>query len=80
MCQLKGHNHALNECPNNPISKNFTGKLYTDIPASKKYENNFVKKAQIKKIAKEEKEMKKIISIKKDEVHCIDCADTQSVN
>ncbi len=43
------------------------------------YENNFVKKAQIKKIAKEEKEMKKRVSIKKDKVHYIDHADTQSV-
>jgi hypothetical protein len=36
-----------------------------------------VKKAQIKKIAKEEREMKKRVSIKKDEVHYIDHADTQ---
>ncbi len=57
MCWLKGHNHAWNKCPNNPISMNFAGKSYTEIPASERYENNFVKKAQIKKIPKEEREM-----------------------
>jgi hypothetical protein len=79
MWWFKGHNHAWNKCPNNPISKNFAGKLYIEVPASKRYENNFVKKAQIKNIAKEEKEKKKRDSIKKDEVHYIDHADTQSV-
>ena len=29
MCRLKGHNHAWSKCPNNPISKNFSGKSYT---------------------------------------------------
>jgi hypothetical protein len=79
MCQLKGHNHAWNKCTNISISKNFAGKLYTEVSASKRYENNFVKKAQIKKTAKEEREMKKRISINKGEVHYIDRADTQSV-
>ncbi len=53
--------------------------MYTEILASKRYENDFVKKAQIKKIAKDEKEMKKRVSIKKDKVHYIDHAHTQSV-
>ncbi len=48
---------------NNPISKNFAGKLYTEVPASERYQNDFVKKAQIKKIAKEEREMKSILHI-----------------
>ncbi len=64
MCWLKDHDHAWSECPNNPISKNFSGKSYTEIPASERYENNFGKKA--KKMAKEEKETKKTVSIKKD--------------
>ncbi len=64
MCWLKGHNHAWQDCPNNPISKNFAGKSYTEIPASKRYENNFAKKAE--KLAKEEKEMKKKVAIKND--------------
>ena len=34
MCWLKNHNHAWSEYPNNPISKNFSDKLYTEIPAS----------------------------------------------
>ena len=46
MCQLKNHNHARSKCPNNPISKNFSGKSYTEIPASERYENNFAKKAE----------------------------------
>ena len=48
----------------NPISKNFSGKSYTEIPASERYENDFGKKAE--KMAKEEKETKKTVSIKKD--------------
>ncbi len=36
--------------------------MYTEIPESERYENNFAKKA--KKLAKEEKEMKKKVSIK----------------
>ncbi len=62
MCRLKNHNHAWSECPNNPISKKFSDKLYTEIPASERYENDFTKKA--KKLAKEEKETKKKVSIK----------------
>ncbi len=62
ICRRKNHNHAWSECPNNPISKNFSGKLYTEIPASERYENDFAKKA--KKLAKEEKETKKKVSIK----------------
>jgi hypothetical protein len=62
MCRLKGHNHAWQDCPNNPISKNITGKSYTEIPASERYENDFAKKAE--KLAKEEKETKKKVSIK----------------
>jgi hypothetical protein len=65
MCRLKNHNHAWSECPNNLISKNFSGKLYTEIPASERYENNFAKKAE--KLAKEEKETKKRVSIKNGE-------------
>ena len=57
MCRLKNHNHAWYECPNNPISKNFTGKSYTEIPARERYENDFAKKA--KNMTKEEKETKK---------------------
>jgi hypothetical protein len=49
--------------------------LYTEIIDSNRYEDNFVKKAQIKTIAKEEREMKKRFSIRKEKV-CIDCADT----
>jgi len=64
MCRLKIHDHAWSECPNNPISKNFSGKTYTEIPASERYEKEFGKKA--KKMAKEEKETKKTVSIKKD--------------
>ncbi len=65
MCRLKNHNHAWSECPNNPISKNFSGKSYTEIPASERYENNFAKKAEM--LAKEEKKTKKKVSIKNDE-------------
>ena len=64
MCRLKNHDHAWSECPNNPISKNFSGKSYTEIPASERYKKDFGKKAE--KMAKEEKETKKTISIKKD--------------
>ncbi len=69
MCRLKNHNLAWSECPNNPISKNFSGKSYTEIPASERYENNFTKKAE--KFAKEEKETKRKVSIKngKESVH-----------
>ena len=38
------------------------GKSYTEIPASERYENDFAKKAE--KLAKEEKETKKKVSIK----------------
>jgi len=61
MCRLKDHNQAWSKCPNNPISKNFSGKSYTEIPASERYENDFGKKA--KKMAKEEKDAKKTVSI-----------------
>ncbi len=64
MCRLKDHDHAWSECPNIPISKNFPGNSYTEIPASERYENDFGKKAE--KMAKEEKKTKKTISIKKD--------------
>jgi hypothetical protein len=64
MCPLKDHDNAWSKCPNNPISKNFSGKSYTEIPASERYENDFGKKAE--KMAKEEKEAKKTVSIKKD--------------
>jgi hypothetical protein len=64
MFRLKNHDHAWSECPNNPISKNFSGKSYTEIPASERYEKDFGKKAE--KMAKEEKETKKTVSIKKD--------------
>ena len=64
MCRLKNHDHAWSECPNNPISKNFSGKSYTEIPASERYEKDFGKKAE--KMVKEEKETKKTVSIKKD--------------
>ncbi len=36
---LKNHDHAWSKCLNNPISKNFCGMSYTDIPANKRYEN-----------------------------------------
>ena len=42
--------------------KEFSGQLYIEIPASERYENNFAKKA--KKMAKEEMETKKQVSIK----------------
>ena len=57
MCWLQNHDHAWSECPNNPISKNFSCKSYTEIPASERYVNDFSKKA--KKMASEEKEAKK---------------------
>jgi hypothetical protein len=43
--------------------------LYTEIPASERYENDFAKKAE--KLAKEEKETKKKVSIKngKESIH-----------
>jgi hypothetical protein len=69
MCWLKNHNHAWSECPNNPISKNFSGKSYTEIPASERYKNDFTKKA--KKMAKEEKEAKKKVSTKNGDCHMI---------
>ncbi len=53
---LKNHHHAWSECTNNPDSKNFSRKSYTEIPVSKRYENDFLKKA--KKMAKHEKEAK----------------------
>jgi hypothetical protein len=62
MCRLMKHDHAWSKCPNNPISKNCSCKPYTEIPVSERYENNFAKKA--KKLAKEEKEAKKKVSIK----------------
>jgi hypothetical protein len=60
MCRLKNHDHAWSECPNNPISKNFSGKSYTEIPANERYESNFGKKAET--MANEEKENKKKVS------------------
>jgi len=60
MYWLKNHDHAWSECPNNPISKNFSGKSYTEIPASERYEKDFGKKAE--KMANEEKETKKKVS------------------
>jgi hypothetical protein len=65
MCQLKNHKHTWNKCPNNPISKNISGKSYTEIPASERCENDFAKNA--KTLAKEEKETKKKGSIKNGE-------------
>ena len=41
MCCLKNHNHAWSEYPNNPSSKNFSGKSYTEIPDSERYEKDF---------------------------------------
>jgi hypothetical protein len=70
----------MKQMPKQPNFKELSGKSYTKIPAGKRYENNFVKKAQIKKIAKEERDIKKRVSIKKDELHSIDRTDTQSVN
>jgi hypothetical protein len=55
--RIKNHDHAWSKCPNNPISKNFAGKLYTEIPASERYTNDFSKKAE--KMASDEKETKK---------------------
>ncbi len=69
MCRLKNHNHAWSKCPNNSTSKNFSGKSYTEIPASERYENDFAKKAE--KLAKEEKETKKKISTKNGDLHMI---------
>jgi hypothetical protein len=57
MCRLKNHDHAWSKCPNNPISKNFAGKSYTEIPASERYTNDFSKKAE--KMASDEKETQK---------------------
>jgi hypothetical protein len=34
MSRLKNHDHAWSKCPNKPISKNFSGKSYTENPAS----------------------------------------------
>ena len=64
MCRLKDHDHPWQDCPNNPVSKNFSGKSYTEIPASERYENDFAKKAE--RMAKEEKEAKKKASVKKE--------------
>ncbi len=64
MCWLKSHDHAWSKCPTNLISKNFSDKSYTEIPASERYENDFGKKAE--KMTKEEKERKKTVSIRKD--------------
>jgi len=57
MCRLKNHDHAWSECPNNPISKNFSGKSYTEIPASERYTKDFSKNAE--KMVSDEKETKK---------------------
>ena len=54
MCRLKGRDHPWQDCPNNPILNNFSGKSYTEIPASERYENNVATKA--KWMTKEEKE------------------------
>ena len=70
MCRLKDHDHHWQDCPNNPVSKNFSGKSYTEIPASERYENDFAKKAE--RMAKEEKEAKKKASVKKEgDLHVI---------
>ncbi len=70
MCRLKDHDHPWQDCPNNPVSKNFSGKSYADIPASERYENDFAKKAE--RMAKEEKEAKKKASVKKEgDLHVI---------
>jgi hypothetical protein len=36
MCRLKDHDHAWSEYPNNLMSKNFSGKSYTEIPDSER--------------------------------------------
>ncbi len=69
MCRLKNHNHAWSECPNNPISKNFAGKSYTEIPVSERYNNDFTKKAE--EMANHEKKIKKKISTKNGNLHFI---------
>jgi hypothetical protein len=70
MCWLKGHNHAWNKCPNNPISKNFPGKSYTEIPTSERYENNFWKESSDQEDSQWRKGNKKV-SIKNGECHFI---------
>jgi hypothetical protein len=55
MCRLKNHHHALSECPNNPISKNFAGKSYTEIPASERYTKDFSKTSDEKGAKKKSK-------------------------
>jgi hypothetical protein len=52
MCQLKNHNHAWSECLNNLILKIFTGKLYTEIPASERYTEDFSKTSDEKETKK----------------------------
>ena len=52
MCRLKNHDHAWSECPNNPISKNFSGKSYTEIPASERYTKDFSKTSDEKETKK----------------------------
>jgi hypothetical protein len=62
MCQLKNHNHVWSKCPNNPNSLNFFGKTYTVIPGSKRYRNEFAKKAI---------SAKKKVSVKKEDLRAI---------
>jgi hypothetical protein len=62
MCRLKNHDHAWSKCPNNPISKYYSGKSYTEIPTSERFENDFAKKT--KRMTKEKKEAKKKVSSK----------------
>ena len=64
MCRLKNHDHAWSECPNNPISKNFAGKSYTEIPASEIYPKDSSKNAE--KMASDEKETKKKSSMSRE--------------
>ena len=69
MCRLKNHDHTWSKCRNNPISKNFTGKLYTEIPASERNQQDFAKKA--KKMPKDEKETQKKVSSSSGDLHIV---------
>ncbi len=52
MCRLKNHDHTWSECLNNPISRNFSGKSYTEIPASERYTKDFSKTSDEKETKK----------------------------
>ena len=52
----------MERVPNSLISKNFAGKSYTEIPASKRYANDFTKK--VEKMARDDMETRKKVSTK----------------